>query len=123
MDGRIPGRYPLRETPSPRYAQRTQWNVRDSDGTLVLTVGPPTGGTELTVRLAASYGRPLLVVDLDECPDVEGARHWLEAAGIRILNVAGPREESMPGIQCRAADFLRDLFRVPAGSRPAAPPT
>nr|NIR98506.1 hypothetical protein [Gammaproteobacteria bacterium]NIV21191.1 hypothetical protein [Gammaproteobacteria bacterium] len=30
-DGVIPARYPLHETPSSDYAQRTAWNVRDSD--------------------------------------------------------------------------------------------
>ena len=35
-DGVIPLRYPLQETPSQQYAQRTRWNVRDADGTLIL---------------------------------------------------------------------------------------
>ena len=39
-DGPLPDHYPLEETPSRRYRQRTQWNVRDSDGTLVLYWGP-----------------------------------------------------------------------------------
>src|SRR5262249_20137195 len=49
-DGRIDDRYPLCETPSAAYSQRTRWNVRDSDGTLVLAWGEPTGGTLLTVK-------------------------------------------------------------------------
>jgi len=36
-DGPLVSRYPLKETPSADYFQRTEWNVRDSDGTLVLT--------------------------------------------------------------------------------------
>ena len=36
-DGPIDARYPLRETPSADPSQRTEWNVRDSDATLVLT--------------------------------------------------------------------------------------
>ena len=35
-DGAIPARYPLVETPRAAYPQRTEWNVRDSDATLVL---------------------------------------------------------------------------------------
>lgn len=31
-----------------QYQQRTEWNVRDSDGTLILTIGKPSGGTALT---------------------------------------------------------------------------
>lgn len=42
-DGPIDARYPLNETPSADPAQRTEWNVCDSDGTLILTgaVGSP----------------------------------------------------------------------------------
>jgi len=54
-DGEIPERYRLRETPSRRYAQRTAWNVRDSDATLVLIEGDLAGGTALTVRLARTW--------------------------------------------------------------------
>ena len=42
-DGRIPDHFQLQETPSRDYPQRTRWNVRDSDGTLILTRGEPTG--------------------------------------------------------------------------------
>ena len=37
-DGVIPARYPLIETRSPLYAERTEWNVRDTDATLVLVL-------------------------------------------------------------------------------------
>src|SRR5512134_3746342 len=65
-DGAIPLHYPLRETPTARYPQRTEWNVRDSDGTLILTRGRPRGGTAYTISVARRLGRPLLVVDLAE---------------------------------------------------------
>mgnify|MGYP003793290687 CR=1 FL=1 len=53
-DGRIPDSYPLREASSVNYAKRTELNVRDSDGTLILSGGPLTGGTALTESLARS---------------------------------------------------------------------
>jgi Circularly permutated YpsA SLOG family len=34
-DGRIDPKYPLRETRSAAYIQRTEWNVRDSDATVL----------------------------------------------------------------------------------------
>jgi predicted Rossmann fold nucleotide-binding protein DprA/Smf involved in DNA uptake len=105
-DGRIPARYPLIETPTARYPQRTQWNVRDSDGTLVLHAGRPRGGTALTLRLVAGLGRPLLRVDLDESPDPQALTAWIARAGIRVLNVAGPRESECPGVGSRAKQFL-----------------
>ena len=106
-DGPIPRRYPLLETPTPAYRQRTEWNVRDADGTLVLCCGRATGGTALTIRTARRRRRPLLVLDLslDHSPSRVG--DWLRGRRIRVLNVAGPRESSCPGIHRRATRFLR----------------
>ena len=109
-DGPLHARYPLTETPWSGYPQRTEWNVRDSDGTLVLTLGAPDRGTALTVELAARHRRPYLVVDLGAAPDVEPVRSWARDNGVGALNVAGPRESSCPGIYTRAAEFLRRLL-------------
>lgn len=109
-DGTIPSRYPLRETPSEAYAQRTEWNVRDSDGTLVLSRGELGSGTAHTVEIAARLGRPCLIVNLAEPPDVSAVRAWLTRHGITVLNVAGPRENTSPGVYRRAAGFLRGVL-------------
>jgi hypothetical protein len=109
-DGRIPPSYPLEETPSPRYPQRTAWNVRDSDATLVVARGAPRGGTELTVRLATVAARPVLVVDLDAAPDPAAVAAWLAARAVAVLNVAGPRESENPGIAAQARGFLTAVF-------------
>src|SRR6516162_5915243 len=63
-DGVIPDRCPLTETPTKRYPQRTEWNVRDSDATLILAAGKPTVGTKLTVEVCRRLGKPHLVVVL-----------------------------------------------------------
>ena len=105
-DGPIDERYPLRETPSADYPQRTEWNVRDSDGTLVLTRGRPSGGTGLTLALARRLGRPCLVLDLATDPDPGELARWIEAQNISVLNIAGPRESQHPGIQDEARAFL-----------------
>lgn len=109
-DGPIDERYPLRETPSSDYPQRTEWNVRDSDGTLVLTRGRPSGGTALTVALARRLGRPCLVLDLAAGADPEEVRRWIDAEGISTLNIAGPRESQHPGIQREARAFLESAL-------------
>ena len=123
-DGRIPPEYPLEETPSPRYPQRTAWNVRDCDATVVLARGTPRGGTALTVRLAAAAGLPLLVVDLDASPDPATVAAWLTARAVVVVNVAGPRESENPGIAGQAREFLRTVFSAlgqpPSGSVGAA---
>lgn len=120
-NGEIPQRYRLIETPSPRYEVRTEWNVRDSDGTLVLASGLLSGGTKLTVECARKYGRPCMIVDLDKAPDVQAVVEWIGENGIEVLNVAGPRESESPGITFDARRFVaeiidRDRSRTPAGS-------
>ena len=109
-DGPLPLRYPLRETPLPDYAQRTRWNIRDSDGTLVLTLGPLQGGTALTVEETQQSGKPVFVVDLAQAVPVTDVRDWIEAHRIRTLNVAGPRASEASGIYEEARACLEALF-------------
>ena len=111
-DGLIPRRYPLEETPSEKYSQRTTWNVRDADATLILTFGPLDGGTELTARIAQRLAKPCVVVSLRGYPEMAPVRElfYLRAGGI-VLNVAGPRESRNPGIYGRSYAFLAALFR------------
>lgn len=109
-DGSIPARYPLQESSSSEYPARTDLNVQDSDGTLILTWGPPAGGTLLTLKLARKHHKSLLVLDLSEGPDPNDVRVWASKNGIRILNVAGPREGEAAGIHEKAFHFLQKVF-------------
>jgi hypothetical protein len=109
-DGPIPPRYPLTETPWDGYPQRTEWNIRDSDGTLILTRGPLDGGTALTRELAGKKGKPLLIVDLGEDPGPVEVVEWARQQGIGVLNIAGPRESSCEGIHTAATAFLRQVL-------------
>jgi hypothetical protein len=115
-DGRIPARYALSETDSPEYWVRTEQNVIDSDATLILCRRPegtrPTGGTELTMRMADRHGRPCLVVNLDQPGHIEEVRRWLQDHRVEVLNVAGPRESQSPGIAAQAKQFLSGLLAV-----------
>lgn len=115
-DGRIPERYPLRETPSPEYAERTRRNVRDSDGTLILGRRPLRGGTALTAAHAEALGRPLLVVDPTAPEASEAALAWCRQHAIRTLNVAGPRESEAPGVYESARAWLDAVFGALAAS-------
>lgn len=106
-DGVISAVYQLQETPKTDYRQRTEWNVRDSDGTLILTRGEPTGGTAATIKFADDYRKPCLVLDLLKTADVDSVRSWLNENSVRVLNVAGPRESGCPGIHGQVTEFLR----------------
>ena len=110
-DGPISLRYPLTETPSENYEQRTEWNVRDSDGTLILSINREiSGGTAYTKECARRLNKPFLVIDLLEPLEASTVQAWLKTYDIHSLNVAGPREEKSPGIYARAFDCLLALF-------------
>lgn len=114
-DGTIPEKYPLTETDSKNYAVRTRYNARDSDGTLIVSPLPLTGGTALTKNLAVSETRPVLVIDLnqtDGCADV--FTQWVQSSNIETLNVAGPRGSSNPKLYERTFELLTHLLRVQA---------
>jgi len=110
-DGRIPDRYPMEETSSLDYRVRTQMNVEDSDGTLILSWGPIVGGTALTLKLARQHHKPYFVVDLVHGGNAASVQEWGRAKKVRTLNVAGPREGEAPGIHARAASFLREVLK------------
>ena len=112
-DGVIPSRYLLNEMTHGSYRQRTRQNVADSDGTLILNMGELDGGTLETLRFAEKLAKPFLIASLDAddllayLPRIET---WLRSNGIRVLNVAGPRESRRPGIHAATWSFLRPLW-------------
>ncbi|WP_224981950.1 putative molybdenum carrier protein [Geomonas agri] len=109
-DGVVPVCYPLIELTRGGYPARTEQNVIDSDGTLVLNLGRVSGGTRATVDFANKHGKPCLVVQMDRQPEVAAAAVWITEHGISTLNVAGPRESKHPGVYLAALTFLRQLW-------------
>ena len=109
-DGPIPEQYKLAETDQADYRFRTECNVVDSDGTLILFCRPLSGGTRLTARLAEQHQRPCLLFDLSRRGDLAEILGWLKEWRIATLNVAGPRESTQPGIYRRAHRWLRELL-------------
>jgi len=110
-DGRIAGHYPLIETESRNYAVRTRWNARDSDGTLILSPMPLTGGTALTMSLAESQKKPVLCIDLNQAENAQiRFAEWIAEHRIRVLNVAGPRASSDPQLYDRCLKLLKNLL-------------
>lgn len=111
-DGPISERYPLAETESAEYTERTERNVFDSDGTLVLTRGEPTGGTAYTISCAEAHGRPYLLLDYDVEADPAIVIEWAQTYEIQVLNVAGPRESTLPGVYQDTRQFIREVLDV-----------
>ena len=107
-DGCIPARYPLLETESSEYKQRTLRNVIDSDGTLVIYFGKLEGGTKLTTFFCRQHNKPYKLINACEIAIDRGADltdNFVLERGIKVLNVAGPRASREP----QAYDYT---FRV-----------
>ena len=64
------------------------------------------------MRLARRAGKPLRVIDLADPRDdeLDATWRWLDAHGVRTLNVAGPRASQDPGLVPLVRRFLRALF-------------
>lgn len=119
-DGVVPGDYEgLQETPTADYPQRTIWNVRDTDATLIIYRGRLHAGSAFTLTEAERQRRPALVVDLAaDTPSKNAAkiRAWLASLPGTRLNVAGPRASADPTIHQAARALLVDVFRQPSAS-------
>ena len=96
-DGKIDSRYALKETPKPEYIQRTEWNVRDSDATVIFSIKPIlSGGSLATKDLAVAHQKPCLHLTATQSTteNAENFRKFMIKNKIEILNVAGPRASS-----------------------------
>ena len=85
--------------------------MRESDATLILNIGPLTGGTRMTAEYAAQRNKPCLVIQLDREPlSPSEAADWLTENNIHTLNIAGPRESKALGTYARSLRFLNSLL-------------
>jgi len=100
-DGPVPAQYQLKEMTTESYAARTEANVADSDGTLIMTHGELRGGSRLTREYALKHRKPHLYIDLDvfRGDDVLYAIvNWIVENHIAVLNVAGSRASEDPDL-------------------------
>jgi uncharacterized membrane protein len=108
-DGTLPEKYQLQEMPTGSYAARTEQNVIDSDGTLIVSHGKLNGGSAKTRRLAKKHKHPWMHVDLEKTTFFKAAmdvRNWVEKNQIKVLNVAGPRGSKDPEIYADTKKLL-----------------
>jgi hypothetical protein len=112
-DGILPEIYQLTEMPTDGYAERTEKNVVEADGTLIISRGTPTGGTDYTIRMALKHGKPMLHIDLNLYGNPLDAASlvssWLQMNKIETLNVAGPRASGDPRIYGEALAILINI--------------
>lgn len=110
------GQYNLKEIPGLSLEEsipaRTKRNIDDSDGTLIIVPSISDthkipDGTTLTIQHAKQKNKPYLIIAINDTHCVESIKSWIINHNIKILNIAGPRESSHPGIGDAAASIFR----------------
>ena len=112
-DGMLPDKYQLQEMSTASYPKRTEQNVLDSDGTLIVSHGKLNGGSALTRKLAEKHKRPHIHLDMNKLSvndAVDALRVWIGNNEIMILNVAGPRASKDPDIYNETAIIFETLL-------------
>jgi hypothetical protein len=112
-DGTLPEKYHLQEMPTGQYSKRTEQNILDSDGTLIVSHGLLTGGSALTLELAKQRRKPWIHIDLGTTSYPDASRmvqEWVERNGIKVLNIAGPRASKDSKIYQATMDLLDKVF-------------
>ncbi|HTL57773.1 MAG TPA: GNAT family N-acetyltransferase [Candidatus Limnocylindrales bacterium] len=123
-DGPIAARYALKETPTEKYVQRTEWNVRDSDATIIMSIKPVlSGGSQKTLDFARKQRKPCLVL-AQRARDQDAAmrlHRFVQEHSIKTLHIAGPRASEEPEVGQFVEAVLNDWRDLLAAAPPAVP--
>ena len=112
-EGRLDSKYKLKEMETTNYNKRTEQNVIDSDGTLIISHGKLTGGSDYTREMALLHHRPWLHIDLNKTGAFQAAgkiKSWITENEIEVLNVAGSRASKDPAIYQDTVDIMETIF-------------
>ena len=110
-DGPISRIYPLAETPSADYAQRTEWNVRDTGGTVIFSIETElAGGSKRTAEFAVTHNKPCLHLHSRQSDAAQAFRDFIAENKILVLNIAGPRASEEPEVGEFAKSVLAEAF-------------
>lgn len=82
--------YNMIESKSEGYPIRTEWNVQNSDGTLIFG-NVKSAGTKLTLKCIRKYDKPHLVNPISS----DSLLNWMSRNNIETLNVAGNRASKL----------------------------
>ena len=117
-DGRIDEKYRLTELAINSYPERTKHNVRQSGGTIILSLNEKlSGGSALTLSYARHANKPVLHIHNSETGhdplshQVRRLKDFIESNAIEVLNLAGPRESNEPGVYRFTLQLLRQYWQ------------
>lgn len=111
--------YPTPESSGPLApelprSQRTEWNVRDSDATLVISSKEliTDAGTQFTIKAAGHYNKPLLPLAIEDPEKDRKLKEWLLKHEVKILNVGGPPRSVAPSLEKLCYEWLVAFFET-----------
>ena len=114
-DGTLPDKYELKEMTTDSYPARTEQNVIDSDGTLIIARGKLTGGTDYTRKMTLKHKKQLLGIDLNLVGHFDAASlivSWIKLQRVQVLNVAGPRASKDRQIYSDVVIILEQVIKI-----------
>ncbi len=100
-EGPLSHKYHMDEMPTDSYSERTRQNIMDSQGTIIISRGPLTGGSLLTQKFAFTLKKPCCHVDLFDLDEFAAAiviNSFIVDYALDIINIAGPRAGKDPFI-------------------------
>jgi hypothetical protein len=112
-NGPLPKKYNMQEMPNSNYSDRTEQNVLDSEGTLIISRGRLTDGSEYTRKMAMKHNRPWLHIDLSKKPKFHASTiviSWIDENRVEVLNVAGPRASKDPELYLDALNIIESVY-------------
>ena len=98
------------EHSSDKYPPRTFENVKNSDATIRFASNFNSGGEKCTLKAIKQYNKFYIDVDKNNPIDHSVVSDWIFRNNIKILNVAGNRETTSPGIFVFTKHYLTKVF-------------
>jgi hypothetical protein len=114
-DGPLPEIYRLQEMPTESYEARTEQNVIESDGTVIIARGKLTGGSDYTRKMTLKHKKQLLGIDLNLISHFDGASlaaSWIKLQRVQVLNVAGSRASEDQQIYSDVVIILEKVLQI-----------
>lgn len=113
--GPLSSKYQMDEMIGGGYSERTEKNVVESDGTVIISHGQLTGGSEYTMAVAQKHERPCIHIDLNDqrmSDAVQAIHAWLRKNMVQVMNVAGPRASKDEKIYKAVFSLMEEVVNV-----------
>jgi len=122
LDGPIPEKYQLKETPSAEYAERALWNLRDADGAVFFSLTEKgTESSRQTFSMAKKLKKPSIHFHQGMLAVSEKLLQFVAKHRLQRLAVVGSSEMTEPGIYAWVAKVLGKAQQTVMTQGSAAP--